>query len=54
MTDSELDIVLNGVIKQMLGEISVSEIKAEKDRIAEEKHRMEEARYINDLSFNTI
>ncbi|XP_056611344.1 germinal-center associated nuclear protein isoform X2 [Triplophysa dalaica] len=44
VTDSELEMVLNGVIKQMLGEISVSEIKAEKDRIAVEKRRMEEAR----------
>lgn len=49
MTDSELDTVLNEVIKQMLGEISTSEIKAEKHRIAEEKRRMEEARYVNDL-----
>lgn len=53
MTDSELDTVLNEVIKQMLGEISALEIKSEKDRISEEKRKMEEARYVNafDSSF---
>lgn len=44
VTDSELDTVLNEVIKQMLGEISAVEIKSEKDRISEEKRKMEEAR----------
>ncbi|XP_055071228.2 germinal-center associated nuclear protein [Misgurnus anguillicaudatus] len=44
VADNELETIVSEVNKQMLEEISTSEIKAEKDRIAEEKRRMEEIR----------
>lgn len=50
VADNELETIVSEVNKQMLEEISTSEIKAEKDRIAEEKHRMEEIRYVKDTS----
>ncbi|KAI4878707.1 hypothetical protein NFI96_013487 [Prochilodus magdalenae] len=44
VSESELETVLSQVVAQMLRDLSASEITAEKERIAEEKRKLEEAR----------
>lgn len=43
-SDNELETVVSEVVHQLLREVSTSEIRAEKERIAEEKRKEEEAR----------
>uniref|UniRef100_A0A673HID2 Germinal-center associated nuclear protein n=1 Tax=Sinocyclocheilus rhinocerous TaxID=307959 RepID=A0A673HID2_9TELE len=48
-SDSELETVVSEVLNQLLRELSTSEIIAEKERIADEKRKQEEARCVNFL-----
>jgi len=47
-SDIELETVVSEVLDQLLRELSTSEIRAEKERIAEEKRKKEEARSVKD------
>ncbi len=49
VSDSELETVVTEVLNQLLRELSTAEIIAEKERIAEEKRRHEEARFVKAL-----
>ncbi|XP_048827821.1 germinal-center associated nuclear protein-like [Brienomyrus brachyistius] len=44
MCNGQVEAVLSEVVEQMLREVSAAEIQAEREHIAEEKRRMEEAR----------
>lgn len=48
VSDNELETVVTEVLNQLLRELSTAEIIAEKERIAEEKHKQEEARCVKD------
>lgn len=47
-SDIELETVVSEVLHQLLRELSTSEIRAEKERIEEEKRKKEEARCVKD------
>lgn len=44
MCDGQVGALLSEVVEQMLQEISAAEMQAEREHVAEEKRRMEEAR----------
>lgn len=46
VSESEMQTLVSEVVVQMLREVSESEITAEKERIAEEKRKLEEERCI--------
>ncbi len=48
VSDSEFETVVTEVLNHLLRELSTAEIIAEKERIAEEKHKQEEARCVKD------
>lgn len=52
VSESELQTVVSEVVAQMLREVCTSEITAEKERIAEEKRKLEEERSVYCLSFS--
>lgn len=43
-----MEAVVSEVVEQMLREVSIAEIQAERERLAEEKRRIEEARLVRD------
>lgn len=47
MSELELQTVVNEVVAQMLREVSTSEITTEKERLAEERRKLEEDRYVH-------
>lgn len=44
MSGDQLEVVLREVVQEMLQDVSAAEIHAEKERIADEKRKQEEAR----------
>lgn len=46
VSESEVQTIISDIVAQMLREVSTSEIKAEKERIAEEKRKLEEDRCV--------
>lgn len=44
VSGDQLEAVLSEVVQEMLQDVSAAEINAEKERIAEEKRKQEEAR----------
>lgn len=43
-----MEAVVSEVVEQMLWEVSTAEVQAERERLAEEKRRIEEARLVKD------
>lgn len=54
VSESELQTVVSEVVAQMLREVCTSEITAEKERVAEEKHKLEEERSVYCPAFSLI
>lgn len=46
VSTTELQTIVSDVVARMLREVSTSEILAEKERIAEEKRKLEEDRFV--------
>lgn len=47
-SSGHMEAVVSEVVEQMLREVSIAEIQAERERLAEEKRRIEEARLVRD------
>lgn len=54
VSESELQTMVSEVVAQMLRKVCTSEITAEKERIAEEKRKLEEERYVYYILFSFI